>query len=429
MTNLYAVLDIGEVGSIVHNVVSIEISDPINISDPKIITYTLFGTIAGFVDKYFVSAILNPISSKIFFALSDSPSNTSVENVYLYSVTFPDLLTITPFCTNNTVLINLNPQITYNVADELFYYAINTNPDGYEYKINTINKDGYINVTNIDVTNIQNSGNGLQIFNNYIYASYRSNNSFIVYYAGINNSTTGSIASPIPQPNGQIYAIFDIYGNMWGTTQYNASSPPSNSLYQLHCTTNGLPAHDQFSSELIGNMPNYFENENDLIINITLFTPTACIHGSSKVLLEDKTQKQISKLTLSDIVLCPNNKHATIKQIVPCWNNMPNHPSQDMIVFEKDSICKNTPSERFVIDPEHPMCTIDTYLKYGNKALRPSKMFINKKTICRDKIDNIHKKGLVETNVRYDLILENSDVYIANNVVIKARSSFKQQNY
>ena len=125
--NLYAILDTGTVGSIVHNVVSIDYSVPNNIS------YVPFGTIAGFPDKYFVSATLDPISSKIFFALSDSPSSTSVTNIYLYSVTFPDLLTITPFCISNTVYINLNPQVTYNVTNNLFYYAINNDPLGYDY--------------------------------------------------------------------------------------------------------------------------------------------------------------------------------------------------------------------------------------------------------------------------------------------------------
>lgn len=420
MTNLYAILDIGDVGSIVHNVVSIDISDPNNI------TYALFGTIAGFADKYFVNATLDPILSKIYFALSNSDYNTSVDNVYLYNVTFPDLATITPFCTNNTVYINFNPQITYNVADGLFYYAINSDPSGYVYTINTIDSSGNVVVTSIDITNIQNSGSssGLQIFNNYLYGTNRPGNSFTVYYTGINNNTTGSINSSInPQPPGQITSVFDLNGVLWGITEYDGSSPPGYSLYQLQCTANGLPASDPFTSELVGNMPMTFET--NLITNMTLFTPTACIHGSSKVFLANNAQKQISDLTLSDIVLCPDNKQAKIKQILPCWNNIPNHPSHDMIVFEKDSICQDTPSERFAIDPEHPMCTIDEYLKDGNKALRCSKTFINNKTICCDKIDNIHKRGILETNIRYDLILENSDVYIANNVVIKARLSFK----
>lgn len=93
MTNLYAVLDIGTIGSIVHNVVSIDITNPNNI------IYSLVGAISGFTDKYCVSATLDPITSKIYFGLSDSNSNTSVDNIYLYTVTFPDLLTITPFCT------------------------------------------------------------------------------------------------------------------------------------------------------------------------------------------------------------------------------------------------------------------------------------------------------------------------------------------
>jgi hypothetical protein len=256
--------DTGTAGSIIHNVVSIDISDPNNIA------YTPFGTIAGFTDKYFVSATLDPVLGKIFFALSDSDSNTSVDNVYLYSVTFPDLVTITPFCTSNTVYVNLNPQITYNVTNGLFYYAINTDPLGYNYAVNTIDSGGNIVVTSINTSNLQNSSNGLQIFNNHIYATYRPGNSFNVYYAGTNDNTTGSISSSItPQPPGQIFSAFDLNGVLWGTTQYDGSSPPGYSLYTLQCTTAGLPASNPFTSELVGNMPTTFESS--LIVNATLF--------------------------------------------------------------------------------------------------------------------------------------------------------------
>ena len=267
-TQLYAILDIGTAGSIVHQVVSIDISDPNNIS------YVPFGTIAGFADKYFVSATFDPVSSKLFFALSDSDSNTSVNNIYLYSVTFPDLSTITPFCISNTVYVNLNPQATYNPANGLFYYAINNDPLGYDYAVNTIDGSGNIVVTGINVSNLQNSSNGLQIFGNEIYATYRPGNSFTVYFAGISDNTTGSISSPItPQPPGQIWSVFDSNGVLWGTTQYDGSSPPSYSLYQLQCTTSGLPASDPFTSALVGDMPTTFAN--DLIANMTLFARTA----------------------------------------------------------------------------------------------------------------------------------------------------------
>src|SRR6476620_453647 len=264
--NLYAILDTGTVGSIVHNVVSIDYSVPNSIS------YVPFGTIAGFPDKYFVSATLDPILCKIFFALSDSPSRPTVINIYLYSVTFPDLSTITPFCISNTVYINLNPQLTYNVTNNLFYYAINNDPLGYNYGVNTIDSNGNIVVTNINTSNLQNSSNGLQIFNDYIYATLRPGNSFTVYYGNLNDNTTGSITSPItPQPPGQIWSVFDSNGVLWGTTQIDASSPPSYSLYKLECTTAGAPASNPFLSELIGNMPTTFDG--NAIANLTLFTP------------------------------------------------------------------------------------------------------------------------------------------------------------
>ena len=263
-TQLYAILDIGTAGSIVHHVVSIDISDPSNIG------YVPIGTIAGFADKYFVSATFDPVSSKIFFALSNSDSNTSVDDIYLYSVTFPDLSIVTPFGISNTVYVNLNPQVTYNLANGLFYYAINNDPLGYDYTVNTIDSSGAIVVTGIDVSNLQNSSNGLQIFNDNIYATYRPGNSFTVYYAGISGSATGSISSPItPQPPGQIWSVFDSNGVLWGTTQYDGSSPPGYSLYRLQATSAGLPASTPFPSELVGEMPTTFDD--DLIANMTLF--------------------------------------------------------------------------------------------------------------------------------------------------------------
>jgi hypothetical protein len=279
--SLYAILDSGTVGSIVHNVGSI-VHNVVSIdySDPNNITYVPFGTIAGFADKYFVSATLDPISSKLFVALSDADSTTSVTNIYLYSVTFPDLLTITPFCVNNTVYVNLNPQVTYNVADNLFYYAVNNDPLGYDYTVNTIDSSGNITVTSINTSNLQNSSNGLQIFNNFIYATYRPGNSFTVDFADINNNTTGVITSPItPQPPGQIWSVFDSNGILWGTTQVAASSLPSYSLYKLQCTTAGLPASSPFPSELVGDMPTTFES--NLITNITLFAPAFVQNFSS----------------------------------------------------------------------------------------------------------------------------------------------------
>ena len=97
-----------------------------------------------------------------------------------------------------------------------------------------------------------------------------------------------------------------------------------------------------------------------------------------------------------------------------------------MIVFEKGSLGRNTPNERFAIDPGHPMCTIKDYLKKGVKGLRPAKMYINRRSIYSDTIDSIHHGGLLESNIRYDLVLENSDVYIANNVIVKARMPIKK---
>ena len=267
-TALYAVLDVGSVGSIVHHVVRIDMTDPNNIA------YVPVGTIAGFADKYFVSATLDPVSSTLFFALSDSDSTTSVESIYLYGVTFPDLVTVTPFCESNGVFVNLSPQATYNTADGLFYYAVNNDPFGFDYVVETIDSSGTIVTTSITTTDIQNSNNGLQIFNDTVYATTRLADSFAVYYAGIADSTTGSITSPItPQPPGQIWSTFGPDGVLWGTTQYGASTPQSYSLYRLQCTTAGVPAASPFTSELVGTMPLIFEA--NVIVNMALFASVA----------------------------------------------------------------------------------------------------------------------------------------------------------
>lgn len=265
MTSLYAILDTGTPGSLVHYVVSI------NFSDPNNIRYVPFGIIKGLPDKYFTSAVFDPASGKIFCVLSDSITYSLTENIYLYSVSFPDLSLIVPFCVNNTFLVNINPQGTYNPTDKLFYYAINAAPGAFDYKIVTVDRNRTIVTTDINVNDIEQSNYGVQIYGNYIYASIRISNSFSVYYANIHdNSIAGAIESPIfPQPRGNINCTFDQNGVLWGNTQYAGSDPHGYSLYRLDCTQNGLPAPDSFPVELIGDMSLTFNNNS--ITNMTIF--------------------------------------------------------------------------------------------------------------------------------------------------------------
>ncbi len=267
-TTLYAILDIGTSGSIVHQVVSIDLSDPANIA------YVPLGTIAGLASRYFVGATFDPSSSRIFAALSASSSNTSVDNLDLYSVTFPDLATVTPFALVNTVFVNLNPQATYDPGAGLFYYAVNNDPAGYDYSVNTIASTGVVTVTGIDVSNLQNSGNGLQFFNGHLYATIRSGNAFDAYWAAVSGNATGAITSPItPQPPGQLWSVFDATGVLWGTTQIDASSPPGLALYRLQPTSAGLPASSPFASQAVGDLPTTFQG--NAIANVTLFAVTS----------------------------------------------------------------------------------------------------------------------------------------------------------
>jgi hypothetical protein len=141
------------------------------------------------------------------------------------------------------VYINPNPQTTFNAANGLVYYAINSDPNGYEYKMNTIDASGNIISTHINT----------RIFK---------------------IRATGSISGPItPQPPGQLWSVFHSAGVLWGTTQYAGSSSPSYSLYRLQCTTAGLPASSPFLSELVGTMPTTFGDA--LIVNMTLFASSS----------------------------------------------------------------------------------------------------------------------------------------------------------
>ena len=159
---------------------------------------------------------------------------------------------------------------------------------------------------------------------------------------------------------------------------------------------------------------------------VYLSTYTACIHGSSKVMLSDGTLKQIASITVGDKVITSDFRISRVKELVSCWTNVPGEPSQRCIVFEKNSLDNNIPSELFVIDPGHPMSFI-TRKDKSNKVV-PAKEYVNNKTIYYADYDTV-KKMLPAPHRRYDLVLENDDAYFANNIIVKARTSFKNQGY
>jgi len=123
----------------------------------------------------------------------------------------------------------------------------------------------------------------------------------------------------------------------------------------------------------------------------------------------------------------PDCKTTTVKELVPCWLNIPNNPYHKCIIFEKDSLAPNMPNERFIIDPIHPMSMIDDY---ENNGLILAQDFVNGKTIYETdykEVQEMFPKNMIHN--RYDLVLTKGDTYIANNVVVKSRTSLKNTGY
>jgi len=160
---------------------------------------------------------------------------------------------------------------------------------------------------------------------------------------------------------------------------------------------------------------------------ILFFGPIACIHSSSKVLLSDGSYKLITNVTSGDQVYSPDCKTAIVKEVVPCWLKVPNNPFHKCVVFEKDSLAPNVPSELFIIDPGHPMSFATNY---DNHGLRSAKEYVNGKTIYMSDYNDV--KEMFPDDMkhnRYDLVLNRGDTYVANNVIVKSRTSFKTAGY
>ena len=160
---------------------------------------------------------------------------------------------------------------------------------------------------------------------------------------------------------------------------------------------------------------------------VLFFAPMACIHNSSKILMANGSYKLVTDVTSGDELFSPDCKTTTVKEVVPCWLNVPNNPYHKCIVFEKDSLAPNMPNERFIIDPTHPMSTLKDYECNG---LVVAKDFVNGKTIY--KTDYKEVQEMFPENMkhnRYDIVLTKGDTYVANNVVVKSRVSFKNAGY
>jgi hypothetical protein len=149
----------------------------------------------------------------------------------------------------------------------------------------------------------------------------------------------------------------------------------------------------------------------------------ACLHGSSLIQMKNET-KRLDQIKVGDLVLSGTNlnEYAKVKDIAQCWLSFMG-TDHDAIIFEIDSLGENEPTQKLIIDPGHPMCTQEQYLKNGHDSLRPAATFWEEL-----KGDKIYTKKWTdifvqeEPSVRYDLILEEPhNNYIANGIVVRSK--------
>ena len=270
-----------------------------------------------------------------------------------------------------------------------------------------LNSDGSIGpVIESDQNNDQ--GTFVAISSTLLYGVYNSvNNDYIHNYT---DNLTNSIANLTFPITSVAYNFLDskIY-------YYNANTQLS--------FTNGTVAN----TETVGDTLNTQDNSKTYLNPILFFGPTACIHSSSKVLLSDGSYKLITNVTSGDQVYSPDCKTAVVKEVVPCWLKVPNNPFHKCVVFEKDSLAPNVPSELFIIDPGHPMSFATNY---DNNGLMSAKEYVNGKTIYMSDYNDVKEMFPEDMkHNRYDIVLNRGDTYVANNVIVKSRTSFKTAGY
>ena len=154
--------------------------------------------------------------------------------------------------------------------------------------------------------------------------------------------------------------------------------------------------------------------------SLTFKSFIACIFSTSEILLEDNTYKRIDELTTIDKIMTPYGENTGIKHILKCDID----ESTICIVFEKNSIGNN---KKIFVDYDHPINNMNDYLR--TKILKPAYEYINGSDIYAstykkeyDKMENNNIKLM-----RYDIITENNEDFIANNVVIKSRNSLNDR--
>lgn len=165
--------------------------------------------------------------------------------------------------------------------------------------------------------------------------------------------------------------------------------------------------------------------------NANFSVSVSCLRGNS--LVTTLTGLQTIKSVLQNTkILTPEDTYIPIKEIVICWLKESHKDYyHDAIVFEPNSLGPNEPSTKLVIDPGHPICLKDEYLKHGLTALKKAGEYLNNNTIYKIKWNDPSIKDSEDEKInRYDLILEDSyPTYMANNIVIQARKAIKDDTY
>ena len=233
-----------------------------------------------------------------------------------------------------------------------------------------------------------------------------------VSFTSFGPTATGTL-SPVSIPPGPHVFVLTISGDL-------LSPPPSlgQTVGNFSLTFNDTPQTQRTGISLIFNG---VEAQGFVALTIN------CIHGSS--LISTKLgPKRIDQLTTEDEVLS-GDKYVKIKAVAQCWITDPG-PSHDAIVFEKNSLGENEPTQRLIIDPGHPMCTQKDYLENGLEALRPEATYweeLKGETVYIKKWTDVFVQ--TEPSVRFDLILEEPyNTYVANGVVIKT-AGYRSHSY
>jgi hypothetical protein len=233
------------------------------------------------------------------------------------------------------------------------------------------------------------------------------NRTDILFVTEIINDSSSPVSSVANNQSNNIYYYYNVLNELWST------EGTLNTTFRVD-NSDGSNTLDAQTLKQV-----YYP--------ILFFGPTACIHSSSKVLLSDGSYKLITNVTSGDQVYSPDCKTAIVKEVVPCWLKVPNNPFHKCVVFEKDSLAPNVPSELFIIDPGHPMSFATNY---DNNGLMSAKEYVNGKTIYTSDYNDIKERFPEDMkHNRYDLVLNRGDTYVANNVIVKSRTSFKTAGY